>query len=240
MRSLTFSKGGSGPIAAPRTRDYHFVQLDQPGKILAYALTSATLEQVHITALLAARPFLKGDDQDLNNALLDLNQRFAKAPKEIFNHLVETARRLCSAGTAGISLLEIEDGQEVFRWRALTGELAAAIGMKMARNDSPCGMVLDGRQTLLFSYPEKHFPFPAPVDPAIVEAILVPFFDHGQPVGTIWVVAHDDSRKFDLEDERVLNELSRFTSSAYGQLRLLGYVKPLRLNRNKNARLPFD
>ena len=96
-------------------------------------------------------------------------------------------------------------------------------------------MVLDRQDSMLFTYPEKHFRFPAPVDPSIVEVLLLPFFDQGEPVGTIWVVAHDDERKFDTEDARIVQELCRFTTSAYFKLRDLGYVKDLRLHRGRGA-----
>lgn len=34
-------------------------------------------------------------------------------------------------------------------------------------------------------------------------------------VGTIWVVAHDERRKFDAEDERIVTTLARFASAAW-------------------------
>src|SRR5262249_36799673 len=44
---------------------------------------------------------------------------------------------------------------------------------------------------------------------------LVPFHAAGKPVGTLWVIAHTLSTKFDTEDQRVLTSLSRFASMAY-------------------------
>jgi RNA polymerase sigma-70 factor, ECF subfamily len=38
---------------------------------------------------------------------------------------------------------------------------------------------------------------------------------HGQPVGTIWVVSHDDQRQFDAEDERLVKELGQLATKAY-------------------------
>lgn len=37
----------------------------------------------------------------------------------------------------------------------------------------------------------------------------------GEPVGTIWVLAHDDERHFDAEDARLLEALAQFASAAY-------------------------
>jgi PAS domain S-box-containing protein len=43
----------------------------------------------------------------------------------------------------------------------------------------------------------------------------VPFHVDGKAVGTIWAIAHDDRRKFDAEDRRLLESLSAFASAAY-------------------------
>jgi GAF domain-containing protein len=191
---------------------------------LSHAST-ATLEQVLITGQLPARPSHSVSDATLNEALQSLNKLMAELPGEVLDHLAEAALTLCNAHTVGISILENENGKDVFRWRAMAGQLSSALGGSMARNDSPCGMVLDQRDSLLFTYPERHFPFPGPVNPPIVDVLLTPFFDHGEPVGTIWVVAHDDRRKFDVEDLRVIKLLARFASSAYTVLTTLGYVQ---------------
>jgi signal transduction histidine kinase/CheY-like chemotaxis protein len=62
--------------------------------------------------------------------------------------------------------------------------------------------------------PERHFPA-LRTDPRFVEALLIPFHDHGKPIGTVWIVAHDLERKFDREDERIVRELAEFASSGW-------------------------
>jgi signal transduction histidine kinase len=58
--------------------------------------------------------------------------------------------------------------------------------------------------------------FPALMaEPRFVEALLIPFHDHGRPVGTVWIVAHNDERKFDGEDERILRTLASFASAGW-------------------------
>jgi hypothetical protein len=42
------------------------------------------------------------------------------------------------------------------------------------------------------------------VESPIVEAMLIPFSIENKPLGTVCVVAHDDRRKFDREDERIM------------------------------------
>ena len=54
-----------------------------------------------------------------------------------------------------------------------------------------------------------------PVQPAVEEALLVPFYVGGIARGTVWAVSHDDSRQFDAEDKRQLETLAHFASAAY-------------------------
>jgi PAS domain S-box-containing protein len=48
--------------------------------------------------------------------------------------------------------------------------------------------------------------------------LLIPFYIKGAAVGTIWVVAHDTSRRFDAEDLRVMTSLGTFAAAAHQTL----------------------
>jgi GAF domain-containing protein len=65
---------------------------------------------------------------------------------------------------------------------------------------------------------DRHFKYFAEVEPRISETLLVPFHVGGEAVGTIWVISHNESRKFDSEDARVLGTLGEFAASAYQAL----------------------
>jgi GAF domain-containing protein len=67
----------------------------------------------------------------------------------------------------------------------------------------------------LFSHWERRYPYLLPATPLAEEGLLVPFYVDGRAVGTIWAIAHDDRRKFDAEDLRLLESLGRFASAAY-------------------------
>jgi PAS domain S-box-containing protein len=67
----------------------------------------------------------------------------------------------------------------------------------------------------LFRHFERRYPYLLPVTPPAEECLFVPFYVEGKAVGTIWAIAHDDRRKFDLEDLRQLVSLGTFASSAY-------------------------
>jgi C4-dicarboxylate-specific signal transduction histidine kinase len=51
--------------------------------------------------------------------------------------------------------------------------------------------------------------------PLADEGLLAPFYVDGKSVGTIWAIAHNPRRKFDVEDLRLLESMSRFASVAY-------------------------
>ena len=92
------------------------------------------------------------------------------------------------------------------------------IGGGTPRDFGPCGDVLDRNCTLLFRHFERRYPYLLPVIPAAEECLLVPFYVGGKTVGTIWAIMHDDRRKFDAEDERLMTTLGRFASLAYQTL----------------------
>ena len=184
-----------------------------------------SLDSVLITSELFRRPSRAPDYEAENKALASLMQRMASTPRKILASLAEAALKLCRAQSAGLSLLEEENGQKVFRWQAAAGQWSCYEGGIMPRAISPCGTVLDRNAPLLFSHPERHFPFPPDIRLDIAEALLVPFEFADEPIGTIWVVAHDDSRYFDAEDLRVLSSLGRFASTAYQLLSSLDALK---------------
>ena len=171
------------------------------------------LESVLSTDELNRRLSRAPDYEVENRALVALAQSMADSPDTILQKLAEGALELCGAQSAGISLLDADKAR--FYWPAIAGQWAAYIGGGTPREYGPCGTVLDRGSALLFSHPERYFTYLMPVQPAIEEALLVPFYVHGQAVGTIWVIAHDVSRRFDAEDLRVLTTLGKFTGAAY-------------------------
>ena len=128
--------------------------------------------------------------------------------------MVETALSLCRAHTAGISLIDEKNGQEVFRWEAVAGVFRDRIDATMPRNASPCGTTIDRNEPQLMYMAERVFPA-LTAQPPIVEALLIPFHVGSIPIGTVWIVAHDESRKFDREDERIVKTLAEFASASW-------------------------
>jgi signal transduction histidine kinase/CheY-like chemotaxis protein len=175
----------------------------------------AALEQVINTDDLKSRPARAPDHAAENRAFVRLAKVMAHSPHQILQTLTDEALELCRADTAGISIIEDDNGETVFRWHALSGALAAHLRGTTPRHFSPCGTVVDRNSVLLMSHLERHFRYFADVRPEIVEALLIPFTINGQTIGTLWVVMHDEHRKFDREDERLLQDLAEFTAAAY-------------------------
>jgi signal transduction histidine kinase/ActR/RegA family two-component response regulator len=172
------------------------------------------LEDVVINSELPNRPSKAPDYEAENRALMALAQSLADAPDTILQRLAETALQLCRADTAGISLLEQQDGAQVFRWEALAGVFSDRRNATMPRDASPCGTTIDRNATQLMYMAERIFPA-LKSEPPIVEALLIPFHLGHKPIGTVWVVAHDERRKFDQEDERIIKTLAQFASASW-------------------------
>lgn len=174
------------------------------------------LESVLTTDELATRPSREADFSTENQVLLKLAASMAVAPSRLLQELVDHARTLCRAGSAGISLLDPEppDAAVQFRWIATSGEFKRYAGNTMPRDFSPCGSVLDANQMLLMRDPIRHFPYIKELSHPVCEVLLVPFYRGTDPIGTIWVATHAPDRTFDREDARVVTSLAQFAAMA--------------------------
>ncbi|MGH9528832.1 MAG: ATP-binding protein [Terriglobales bacterium] len=189
---------------------------------------SAPLDEILITEKLAARPPRLPMFAKENEALRTLAKTMANAPEQLPNMLLQFAVELCNAGTAGLSLLEtLPDGEVIFRWTNVAGRLKDHVGGFTPRGFSPCGVVLDRQSAQLFAHPEQRFQYFASAGVPFVEALVVPLAGEN-PLGTIWILAHDDHTHFDAEDLRVMTSLAEFTSSALSMIYLLDSEKRAR------------
>jgi signal transduction histidine kinase len=175
-----------------------------------------SLDAVISTSELTSRPSRPADYQAESAAMIELAQEMVASPDGVLRKLAETALTLCHAGSSGVSLLE-PDGAH-FHWPAITGAWAPHVGGGTPREFGPCGTVLDRNAPQLMRHPERHFRYLAAVTPGIEEALLIPFYNDGKAVGTIWVIAHDAAHQFDAEDLRVMTSLSTFAAAAYQML----------------------
>ena len=147
-------------------------------------------------------------------------------PRNQLQKLAEVALELCGAHTAGISLSDTD----VVRWEAVAGVCAGARGRTMRRAESPCGLCIDRGETQLLHLANRCFPL-LPAE-RFVEMLLVPFHDRDVSIGAVWLVSHTDDRQFDLEDERILRQLSRFASAGWRLLQSMQRSAQLNLRKD--------
>src|SRR5215475_5076147 len=184
---------------------------------------TVSLESILCTEELQRRPSRPPDQEKENSALVALVSALADSPSTIFETLAETILDITECDSAGLSLLT-RDGKtpdacgERFYWPAIAGIWNPHVGGGTPRNFGPCGDVLDQNRTLLFRHFERRYPYLLSVIPAAEECLLVPFYVAGKAVGTIWAIMHSDRRKFDAEDDRVMDSLGKFAASAYQAL----------------------
>lgn len=127
----------------------------------------------------------------------------------------EFARSLCQADSAGICVLDREGAREVLRLDAIAGPLAPHVGLRLARERSPCGTAIDRNATLLFDEPGRWFMALRQVVPAIHETLVVPWTVGGVATGSLWVVAHAPGERFTAADAQLLARLGTFVAAAH-------------------------
>jgi PAS domain S-box-containing protein len=181
------------------------------------------LESILCTEELRRRPSRPPDYKKENRALVTLASALVDSQPNILQTLAETILDVTQCDSSGISLLT-NDGRR-FYWPAIAGRWTPHIGGGTPRNFGPCGDVLDHNSTLLFRHFERRYTYFVPVTPLIEECLLVPFYVRGKAVGTIWAIMHDDCRKFDAEDERLMSVLGQFASLAYQTLASINDLK---------------
>jgi PAS domain S-box-containing protein len=177
------------------------------------SIPAAPLESILCTDELRNRPGRPPDYAKENSALAALVGALADSPATILQTLADKALEVLDADSAGLSLLT-KDGRR-FYWAAIAGAWHPHLGGGTPRDFGPCGDVLDRNITMLFTHWERRYPYLSSAMPLAEEGLLVPFYVNGKSVGTIWAIAHRNHRKFDSEDQRLLESMGRFASAAY-------------------------
>ena len=181
------------------------------------------LESILLTEELRHRPSRSPQYEKENRALVVLAGALADSPGTILQTLAERILEVTESDSSGVSLLTT-DGKR-FYWPAIAGRWTPHIGGGTPRDFGPCGDVLDRNMPLLMQHFEWRYTYLLPIAPPAEEGLLVPFYVEGKAVGTIWAVMHDDRRKFDAEDERLLTSLGQFASTAYQALASIDELK---------------
>jgi signal transduction histidine kinase len=181
------------------------------------------LESILCTEELLNRPWRPPDHEKENSALVALVSALADSPRTILQTLADKVLEILDADSAGLSLLT-KDGMR-FYWAAISGAWRPHLGGGTPRDFGPCGDVLDRNISMLFTHWERRYPYLSRAVPLAEEGLLVPFNVNGKAVGTIWAIAHRNHRKFDAEDQRLLESMGRFASAAYQTVESIEEIK---------------
>ena len=190
---------------------------------LETSIPGASLESILCTEELQRRISRPPDYGNENRALAALASALADSPRTILQTLAEKVLEVLQADSAGLSLLTKDEKR--FYWAAIAGAWQRHIGGGTPRDFGPCGDVLDRNVPMLFTHWERRYPYLRPATPLAEEGLLIPFYVNDKAVGTIWAIAHNDRRKFDAEDLRLLESMSRFASAAYQTVESMEHLK---------------
>jgi PAS domain S-box-containing protein len=177
--------------------------------------TSASVDDVLITAELARRPSRPPDYAAENRALTTLAQEMAANPGGVLQRCAELVLELCQADSAGISLLEPGGGNSVVRGHAIASGLAGYLGGTVPQDVSLYGAAIARNRVLLFNEADQVFPDLKGTHPRGYETLLAPWHNDGEFVGVLWAIKHPPEGQFDAEDARLLQSLARFAAAAH-------------------------
>lgn len=179
------------------------------------ASATVPLAEVVVTDRLRRPPERPPEYAAEAEALRELARQMAADPQTVLRNLTQAALELCRAGSAGVSLLERgPGGEEFFRIAAAAGAAEAYAGQSYARQGSLCGHCLSQGGPQLYARPARHFRGLERFPPLRGEELALPFDVEGKAVGTLWIATHDDARRFDAEDVRLMGALADFSAAA--------------------------
>ena len=177
--------------------------------------TAIQLSDILITEQLQRRPKRLANIQKELEALRNINRYIAQGSAAPVSELCDYVATMCQAGSAGVSVLRTIGEKECLSWEVVVGKAASMVGGNAPRNDCPCGVSLKHKAPQLFDRPARYFRWMESFGVPVVESLVIPLYrSNVKPIGTMWIMAHDEERKFDKEDVRVLRELSSYVLTA--------------------------
>ena len=191
----------------------------------------------HVPASLQPQDARAPDHEGESRALCALARTLAASPRSVFQKVADLALELCGAHAAGVSLIEDEEGERVFRWRGLAGPHAKHLGRNAPRTLCPWGVALDADSVELMQEAMQRSPDVEGPSPVSEEALLIPFHGERSPAGIIWVASHDRMYHFDAEHARLLTSLGTFAVAACEVLASFELMAQMHTQRGRAAEL---
>ena len=148
-----------------------------------------------------------------------LTRALVDNPETVLQELVAAAVDLCGADSAGISMEQDEKHEDNFyHWVATAGQYSHFLNATLPQFPSACGVCLERGRPQLFRVSRRFFEIMGIVAPVVTDGILLPW-QVEDTRGTIWIMAHERTEAFDLEDSRMMQTLADFAAMAVRQQR---------------------
>lgn len=148
----------------------------------------------------------------VREAFMRVSQGLTGMPEAALQRLVSETMGLTGADSAGVSLEGHDNGDEVFRWIATSGEFSRYLNGTMPRHFSPCGTTLEKGKTLVMRDPVRFYPYISKLHVPVSCALLVPYRREGKLVGTLWAIKHTPQSSFTEADVKIVEELTTFAA----------------------------
>jgi transcriptional regulator with GAF, ATPase, and Fis domain len=159
------------------------------------------------------RPRHNRDRFDREEGMRRLAQVFAEQPERILQELVDVARELCGADSAGLSVEESSEHPPVFRWVATSGKYVPFHNARLPYEFAPCSVCLERGEPQHFRVGQAFFDLLGVPADLVTDGMLIPWKIEDMR-GTIWVVAHGESEAFDKHDCETIQVLADFAAIA--------------------------
>jgi signal transduction histidine kinase len=168
-------------------------------------------------AAFAQRPAHPRDPALQMDAMRRIAHAFAVDPHHILQALVESAVALCGADSAGISIEKTEGTDEAFyHWVATAGQYSGFLDAILPRYPSACGICLERGTPQTFLVRQRFFDIMGIEAPLVLDGILLPW-RVDQMRGTIFIMSHNNSQAFDVNDVRMMQILADFAATGVRQ-----------------------
>lgn len=123
--------------------------------------------------------------------------------------------------TAAISIVHKRLAGDLLVWEGTAGSDAELLQGELPFYSGPCGYALEVKDAQLFADPSSHFDSIPLLVPPILEMLVVPVFDSGQPWGALAVCMSGHRKLLDREDARQLKMVGEYTMAALAAMERL-------------------
>lgn len=170
------------------------------------------LQAVDITHQLNSRSSRPPNFEIENAALKRLLNHHLENKNGLPQELTDIVLQICNADSAGLSFAPSDEDEPLLRWSAISGQLKNFSLDSIFQKFSPAQAVVEKKATALFEKPIRHWSDLENLEVPVYEILLTPLYYDGRAIGALWAASHKPEKKFEYEDQRVLESLAETAS----------------------------